>query len=112
MMSWSWEMGPTLVAALAPLVGVPLGLFLGQEGISAATGNSGIQSVEVGFRRITDPSLPITDSLSVPTSWQTTTLATPNQTASYWTRTLTPASGDGLETLGSGTLRTSSHAPP
>lgn len=78
------------------LVGVPLGLFLGKEGISAATGNSGIQSVEVGFRRITDPSLPITDTLSVPTSWQTTTLATPNQTASYWTRTLTPASGDGL----------------
>ncbi len=78
------------------LVGVPLALFLGQEGISAATGNSGIQSVEVGFRRITDPSLPITDTLSLPTSWLATTLATPNQTASYWTRTLTPASGDGL----------------
>jgi hypothetical protein len=78
------------------LVSLPLGLFLGREGISAASGNSGIQSVEVGFRRISDPSLPITHTDSIPTSWLATTLATPTQTASYWTKTLAPASGDGL----------------
>lgn len=78
------------------LVGAPLALLLGKEGISAATGNSGIQSVEVGFRRITDPTLPITDTASLPTAWLATTLATANETASYWTKTLSPASGDGL----------------
>lgn len=78
------------------LVGSPLALFLGREGISAATGNSGIQSVEVGYRRITDPSLPITDTASLPTSWLSTTLASPGETSSYWTRSLTPADGDGL----------------
>lgn len=78
------------------LVGSPLALLLGREGLSAATGNAGIASVQVGFRRIADPTLPITDTASLPTAWLTATLATPSQTTSYWTRTLTPADGDGL----------------
>lgn len=78
------------------VVGAPLALLLGREGLSAATGNSGIQSVEVGYRRLADPTLPITHTASLPTSWLGTTLATPNETTSYWTRTLTPADGDGL----------------
>jgi hypothetical protein len=78
------------------LVGVPLALLFGREGVSAATGNSGIAAVEVGFRKITDPTLPLTDTASLPTSWQSATLDTANQTASYWTKVITPTDGDGL----------------
>jgi hypothetical protein len=78
------------------LTALPLALLLGKEGISAATGNSGIQSVQVGFRRITNLALPVDDPASLPSTWLPTTLGTPNQTASYWTHVFTPASGDGL----------------
>jgi len=78
------------------LVAAPLALLFGKEGLSAATGNSGIASVETGVRRVADPSLPITHTDSIPATFTPATLEMPGDTASYWNRSFTPADGDGL----------------
>ncbi|MCW5848657.1 MAG: DUF11 domain-containing protein, partial [Anaerolineae bacterium] len=73
------------------LTATPLILLFGQEGVSCAVGNSGVQSVQVGLvGPLVDLTQPVTSTL--PSSWSPATLATAGQTASYWTRSVTPGS--------------------
>jgi hypothetical protein len=68
----------------------PVVLLFGKEGLSCAVGNSGVQSTDVGIRRVTDLTLPLTATL--PLTWAPATLAQAGAAASYWTATVTPAS--------------------
>jgi len=70
------------------LTAAPATLFLGREDVSSATGNSGVKEVEVGFSQVSDPSQPVTDTL--PSTWITVTLDTPEETVSYWEASYTP----------------------
>ncbi|MCA9981020.1 MAG: right-handed parallel beta-helix repeat-containing protein, partial [Anaerolineales bacterium] len=70
------------------LQSIPIPVFLGREGISAAVGNAGVKSVEVGIVQITNPNQPVTATL--PTSWNPASVNTAGQTGSYWTYNFTP----------------------
>ncbi|MFN8475367.1 MAG: Ig-like domain-containing protein [Anaerolineae bacterium] len=72
----------------------PLALLLGTAGTSCAMAVSGIGKVDVGLSFVTDPTLPIT--ATVPSVWLPATLKTASQAGSYWTASVTPASGNGL----------------
>ncbi len=73
------------------VVGAPMTIFLGREDVSAAIANSGIQSVEVGYSLVTDPSKPVTDTL--PSSWVSATLESSQEGSSYWNSAFTPSQG-------------------
>jgi hypothetical protein len=70
------------------LLAAPVTLFLGQEDVSTAAGNSGVGGVEIGVRHVADPSQPVTETL--PSSWSAVVLQTPEETASYWQTVYTP----------------------
>ncbi len=108
------------------LTAVPFALLFGMEGESCVEGNSGVASAEYSLVPIADTTQPI--STTVPTDWQAATLNTPNETASYWTATLsqldeglyrlfsraTDANGnveDALLTLYDGQIRVDNSAP-
>jgi hypothetical protein len=74
----------------------PLDMLFGTQGTSTTSGNSGMQSVQVGITRITTPSLLITQTL--PAVWNNVNVKTPGQVASLWTGNVTPTL-DGLYRL-------------
>lgn len=85
------DMGYTELAA------VPLVLLPGEKGISCAAGNSGIGSVEVGIVAVDDATTPTGDT--IPTTWSSASLRTPDDTASYWDASLPAATQEGLHRI-------------
>jgi hypothetical protein len=75
----------------------PATLLLGKEGDSCGLGSAGVATVEVGLVYVPDSSVPADQT--PPSSWQAASLVTPGEAGSYWTSSVTPASGDGLYRL-------------
>jgi len=72
------------------LLAAPIPIFLGQQDLSTAMGNSGVGQVEYGVVSITDTARPVTDTL--PTIWETATISPGMQgeTVVYWETVYTP----------------------
>jgi hypothetical protein len=93
----SWASAPVGGGERADLgyketVATPLTLFFGKLSNNACfAGNSGVAQVEVGVVPVADPNSPITATL--PFAWDLANVLTPGQTASYWTKVITPTSG-------------------
>ncbi|MCP4212937.1 MAG: hypothetical protein GY764_15875 [Halieaceae bacterium] len=76
------------------LVAVPLTLLLGELGISAAQGNSGVASAQIGISHVISEGVAIDES--IPSSWSDATLTTVGETGSYWNADVNPGPEDGL----------------
>jgi len=76
---------------------LPVALLLGQEGQTCATGNSGVEKVEVGLSHVNDPRQPVTATL--PTSWATAALSATGTTGTYWSADLRGDEGLGIYRL-------------
>ena len=63
-------------------------VFLGKLDQSRTMANVGVQSVEYSVVPVADVTSPVTATL--PGSWQTAVLATPNQSLTYWNSNYTP----------------------
>jgi len=72
------------------LLATPLSIFLGEEDVSTAVGNSGVEDLEIAFVPVADPSLAITDTLPGGGDWTVTAPDTPGETYSYWEDSYTP----------------------
>ncbi len=70
------------------LTATPASVFLGREDVSVATGNSGVQQVEIGFSLVSDPNSAVTDTL--PATWTPVTLDSPEESVSYWNESFAP----------------------
>ncbi|MCP4540736.1 MAG: PKD domain-containing protein [Chloroflexi bacterium] len=70
------------------VLAAPVTLFLGKEDLSTVIGNSGVMTVEVGVTHVLTPSDPVT--ATTPSSWNTISLDSPQETVSYWHTALTP----------------------
>ncbi|MBN1318594.1 MAG: DUF11 domain-containing protein [Anaerolineales bacterium] len=70
------------------LTAAPLPVFFGREGLSSAMGSSGLDRVEVGVAQVADPDSSTADT--IPDTWTSVILDSPEETVSYWHTTLTP----------------------
>jgi cytoskeletal protein CcmA (bactofilin family) len=78
------------------LLAVPLTLLFGKQGISTASGNSGIDRVEVALVKVSDLTSPVTSTLPAAGAWNQATLTAAGQPSTLWTKSFTPGAGDGL----------------
>ncbi|MCA9952038.1 MAG: hypothetical protein KDE48_20450, partial [Anaerolineales bacterium] len=69
---------------------IAVSVLLGKLDESRVTTNVGVQSVEYGVVPVLDTSSSVTETL--PSSWNTAVLATPNQSLTYWDGSHTPTS--------------------
>ena len=72
------------------LIAAPLPLLFGQEICSTVTGNSGVAGSEVGVEPVTDPGVPVTETL--PAVWSTVAPLSYGEAVSQWALAVTPPS--------------------
>ncbi len=85
------DLGYTEVAA------VPIVILPGAQQQSCAEGNSGVKSVSLGSSHVSDATTPIDDTH--PDTWNTATLKSPGDGASYWENATLSATQDGLHRI-------------